>query len=179
MVPGPTCARPSRPRVNLKCAGPAPGAVSEPPARTLSAVALAVMVTAGLLPAAQGGHAGDIEYENSWTIEVEERDRDFFVVDSNQNKSLLCYFRSLTVGLAGTWSATVYDGAGRPVVQDTAAWAEPGPVDGVQPIANLPTAFTGSWSIRVRATGFSPDVTVTVSWVDTVDECKHGDGPVQ
>lgn len=137
------------------------------------ALLVAVAALAALAPGAAAIHNnGSVIFEESYVVNGVTTDSEFFEVPPEAAGDVVCYLRTITLGPGGAWSATVYDANDRPTIQDTAGWVEPGPVHAVQvPLVLNPRPPTGGWAIDVRASGYSPDVTVTIAHVPTLDDC--------
>lgn len=143
--------------------------------RSAAAALLAAALLAATLPLAGAVHDRsdqEVEFRESWEIDTTMTDKVSFSVESSPpDTNLLCYLRVTVMGYVGSWSATVYDDRGRPVLQDTAAWTQPTFIKGAQVVQPLSTVVAGDWNVSVAGAGWSPDTTVTIDWVETRDEC--------
>lgn len=146
------------------------------------ALVAAAAAAALLAPSGAAIHQQDpYLFHETYHVAGPKTETDWPYVTTDDDEHVLCYVREHVPGLAGTWSATLYDELDVPVMHDTGAWAsDPEPLRNVPvtaPVMNVVGIFYDvryhQWTLEITAAGFSPEVDVWLEWVGSADECDH------
>lgn len=144
----------------------------------IALVAAALTVTALVPPAAAIHTQDEYNVHEEYTLSGTVEDRIFFDMEE---VPVVCYIRSMIAGVAGTWSAEMYDARNEPWAGEVGAWTgltRP-PTDVLVPIPLFLAhpGEVGPWTLHVQGTGYSPELHIFVTGVDTVDDCAHPPEP--